>query len=388
MRIKPRLRSLSRLVVAGAALGALLAACGTDGAGGPAGPEALASCTTSPMLTVPPVDPSQISELTPLGNLNPSGHVFPSDHMYIYTRPLGNGLGTEQVPLRWPGTGVVTNVMQQRFLAPTPHADYTITFFPCADLRVYFAHVATLRPEFAATVGSMDVSCNAPYTTGGITVQQCYKNVTIPVVAGDTFATGGGGDFGAYDRRTAPLAFINQTRIGGDGPYGQLHTVCPLDYFEPNVRVALEAKLGRWGLTQRRTIAPVCGTIMQDVPNTAQGRWFFDATQTEDPHLALVHDNVDPTQAVFSVGTSVPGLSVGTYSFTPSPTAAGHHNVDFGLVTADGAVYCYDTSFPTARRVLVQLVTASRLRIEGASGATCGAGPSWSMSSAAAEYSR
>ncbi len=365
----------------------LAVACGSEGIGGPPSPSGLARCAPVPFLTVSPIDISQIYEFTPLGNLNPTGHVFPSDHMYFYTRAAGAGL-RESVPLRFPGNGVVANVMVQKFLAPVPHNDYTVSFFPCADLRVYFAHVTELLPDFASKVGSMDVSCNAPYTTGGITVQQCYKEVSIEVAAGDTFALSRGGDFGAYDRRTTPLAFINSSRIGGSGEFGQLHTVCPLDYFEAGVRDGLRALLGRFGQTMHRTIEPVCGEIMQDKPNTAQGRWFFDNSPMEDAHLALVHDNVDPSRAVFSVGTSVPGLASGTYDFVPGAPAGDHLNVDFGSVTSDGSTYCYQTAFPKVRRVLVQLVSATRLRIEGSSATSCGPVSTWTFSPSAVEFSR
>ncbi|MFN8574020.1 MAG: hypothetical protein U0132_18325 [Gemmatimonadaceae bacterium] len=386
-----RVRGAAVVALVAGGLG-LVAACGGDGVsgptiGGPAAPNGLASCAPTPVLTVSPIELSQIYEFTPLGNLNPSGHVFPTDHMYFYTRAAAGGL-REEVPLRFPGNGRVGNVMVQKFLAPTPHFDYTVSFFPCADLRIYFAHVTELLPSFAAKVGSMDVSCNAPYTTGGITVQQCYKDVSIEVAAGDTFALTRGGDFGAYDRRTPALGFINQVRIGGSGDFGQLHTVCPVDYFEPGVRDGLRALLGRFGQSVHRTIEPVCGEIMQDKPNTAQGRWFYDNSPTEDAHLALVHDNVDPTQAVFSVGTSVPGLTSGTYAFAPNMSAADHVNVDFGQVTADGAIFCYETQFPRIRRVLVQLLTGSRLRIEASSATTCGPMSTWVFTPSAAEFSR
>jgi hypothetical protein len=54
--------------------------------------------------------------------------------------------------------------------------------------------------------------------------------------------------------------------------------------------------------------------------NTAQGRWYFDGTTPEVHHLALVHDNADPTVGVISMGTSVPCVPVTTYPFVPIAT--------------------------------------------------------------------
>ena len=85
-----------------------------------------------------------------------------------------------------------------------------------------------------------------------------------------------------------------------------------------------------------------CATVFQDVPGTARGCWFASGTATtypEDPHLALVTSNTRPWESVFSVGTSVPGLSAGTYTFSPQGT--GVVNRAFEDITADGEVYAF-----------------------------------------------
>jgi hypothetical protein len=127
---------------------------------------------------------------------------------------------------------------------------------------------------------------------------------------------------------------------------------------------------------------------MQDVPNTAQGRWFFDNSLQDDPHLALAHDNGDPRIGVISAGTSIPSLPVGARNFTPVTT--GRINVDFPLVTANGQIYCYQNfgGAPPARHVLLQLVSASRVRIEGVLGALCGDPTTWTFTSGAREFMR
>lgn len=370
-----------------------LAACGAsahDNSTGISSPSASPSCTSAQLLTVSPLAYGNIYEISPLGNLNPTGHVFPTDHMYFYTSTFTNN-GTTPAAVVSPGAVTVTAVVVQRRLSPPPaYSDYSVTFFPCADVAMIFGHVTSLSDGFQARVGNIDGSCNPPYTTGGITVQQCYKNTNITLAAGDAIGTAGGPstgglDFGAYDRRTRALAFVNGSRwSGGSGEFGQPHTACPLDYFTPQVRDALRAKLGRGG--QPRTIEPRCGEIMQDVASSVQGRWFYDASEHEDAHLALVHDNVDPTTGVFSVGSSVPSLPSGTYSFAPSTT--GKRNLDFRLANTVGMIYCYEITFPSGRHIFVQLVNASRIRIEGSVGGSCGAEESWSLSAGAVEFSR
>lgn len=117
-------------------------------------------------------------------------------------------------------------------------------------------------------------------------------------------------DYGGADRRVPELAFVNPTcSYGGNQSFGENHTICPVDYFVPTVANAVRARLGRNGVM--RAMPPVCGTLMQDVPNSAQGRWYFDNTVRDDPHLALAHDNGDPRLGVISSGTSIPSVPVG-----------------------------------------------------------------------------
>jgi hypothetical protein len=251
----------------------------------------------------------------------------------------------------------------------------------------------TLSPALTAQVGPI-TQCDPPYSTGGITSTSCRKEVDIRLSAGTLLGTTGGAqfpglDYGGADRRVPPLPFVNPARsYGNDSEFGQNHTICPIDYFVPAVADALRARLGGFG--QTRTIAPVCGTIMQDLPNTAQGRWYFDNNVRDDPHLALAHDNVDPRLGVISSGTSVPNLQGTAWKFTPP--SSGRVNLDFPMVGSDGLIYCYQTFSPNPppplRHVLIQLVSATRVRIESVIGGTCGEPSTWSFSAGAREFTR
>jgi hypothetical protein len=95
------------------------------------------------------------------------------------------------------------------------------------------------------------------------------------------------------------------------------------------------------------------GAVTQDVANTAQGRGYFNEAEMDDLHLALVHDNADPTQGTFSVGYSIASLPSGTSMFTPAAT--GRVNVDFNRITADGNTYCFENTGQFGKRhILVQ----------------------------------
>ena len=125
-------------------------------------------------------------------------------------------------------------------------------------------------------------------------------NTRIALAAGAAIGTmgnasGGVFDLGGYDGRSPPLGYVNPARTLGSSAN---QAICPLDYFVPALADSRRASLGGW--RGHRTVAPLCGTPMQDVGNTAQGRWYFNAAENEDPHLALVHDNVDATLGAFS----------------------------------------------------------------------------------------
>ena len=370
------------------AVSTLVAACSKSTSTGPSGdlkpPSGMAACPTGPFLTTSPIAINVLGSIAPLGNLNPSGHVFPSDHTY-WGMPSGyHGASPTMVA---PGNITIVEAGRQSTQTGSQPAtyDYILKFYACRDVVFYFYHMSSLSPALLAQLGSFDGGCSTPYTTGGSNFVQCYVSVQIAVAPGTalgTVGTGGGTgmvDFGAYDARITPLPFVDPDRVVGMSR----QTVCPIDYFIPAVADSLRALLGGWNGTHR-TVAPVCGTIMQDVANTAQGRWYFDATSPEDHHLALVHDNADPTLGVISMGTSVPSIPVTTYPFVPLPT--GRFNADFSRVTADGTIYCYQSAslfWMGSLHILLQMPTATTLKIVGVPGATCGSDPTaWNMTGA------
>jgi hypothetical protein len=103
------------------------------------------------------------------------------------------------------------------------------------------------------------------------------------------------------------------------------------------------------------------------------------------------------TVATFSVGTSIPGLASAVYPFRPK--SSGLVNRDFGDITADGHIYCFDStagianwrsngaSLARGSIVLVALTSATTLRIERQSQPACGSGP-WAFGSDAVDFER
>lgn len=314
--------------------------------------------------------------INPLGNVNPSGHTFPTDHMYYY---LNSYLTVSDVYA--PGDMYVESITAQEHLSEDPvFTDYTVRFRPCSEFYNFLMHMsgisANLQTVFDEST-SVDNSCSE-YSTGGQDYRICTREVEYFATTGEVIGTAGGNDgqyaldWGAYDTRTTISGVANQSRW-----YEQnLYNICPLDYYDTDNKNYLYTFLGY--MAQKRTVEPLCGTIKQDVANTAQGRWFLSGTSgtswQEDHQLALIHHNVDHAQGLFSVGDSVATLSTGTYSFTP--TFTDKVNRDFDEVIADGSIYCYGTS---TKVILIQLLTNTTLRIESQELGSCGSGP-WSFS--------
>ena len=357
----------------------------------------LPSCgTEKAFFSVSPVALSDFMGIVPLGNLAPSGHVFPTDHVYFHINRIDRSqweLGTVEVPVVSPGDVWVTEI---RSTGSERGTDYGIRFFPCDEVEAFFIHVSTLTGELEESFREPYDECNE-YSTGGSNYKNCWKTVNVKLSAGELIGTAGGGqeqnalDLGVYDLRVDPQPYANPDRWGEQ----LLHVVCPLDYFTADVRDALRAKLGSHDGTTSRAGPVACGEVEQDEPGTAQGVWILPGTvytYPEDPHLSLVHDNVDPSTGVFSVGVSMAdsGLSSGLYHFDPA--SSGLVNRDFKDVTADGAIYCYETrdrfgSEPLPFVILVQLTSPTTLRSERQDSASCGSGP-WQFSSAYTDYER
>ncbi len=347
------------------------------------------ACTDAP-LSVSLIDPALPFHIEPLGHLAPSPHTFPTDHTYFQMNKSTSD--TSSFSIYAPADITITAVVATTLLnAVPPTTDYGFDFVPCPGLLGRTGHIRTLSPDVLSAIGPI-TDCT---DSGGI--RTCTKNVSVPEPAGHVVGTQTGVagntivgmDFGLFDFNKPALAFLSPERRSDY----QNHIVCPYDSFQEPLRSNLEARFARYDGAPRTT-PPLCGTAMQDLASTAQGNWYLKGTPhalgvTDDNQLALVHDNIFPSTAVFSVGVSVTGsaLPSGLYVFNPLP--AGFVNRDFPAVSADTNVYCYDSfsQFPGTDVILLQMPTSITLKIERQSLAACGGGP-WTLTPAATEFER
>jgi hypothetical protein len=104
----------------------------------------------------------------------------------------------------------------------------------------------------------------------------------------------------------------------------------------------LENRLSNFSGTKKKVGLPLCGEVNQNLPGTAQGNWLKNGSPQfpEDPHIALVKDEIDPSVPIFSIGNGLPGQASGTYTF--AKLGFGFINRPFNEVKADDKVYCYN----------------------------------------------
>lgn len=335
--------------------------------------------------SVSPVAYADFTNIVPLGTLSPPSHIFPTDHMYFFIKneDINDPESIpNKVPVYAPGDMTITKIgSQERYEdGKLLNSDYNMDFVPCKEVSGYFIHMSSLSDKLKKEFDAQKKRCSE-YSTGGYDYKNCESGIEIKVKAGEQIGTAGGMkgqtslDLGMLDFRISPLQYANQKRWGSKS----VNTVCPLDYFSSPAKEKIYAKVGDY--SQKRVIEPICGRIDQDIAGTAQGVWFkkdtpqnFESSHPEDPHLALVHDNVDYAQPVFSIGNSVQGLEAGRYYYTSKET--GFLNRDFGDVIP-GNVYCFEgvnnrfNPDPLGFIIILEMPIETTLKIERQEKSSC-----------------
>ncbi len=352
--------------------------------------DSVPACTSGETFSVSPMDSSNFTQITPLGNTDAPGHTFPTVHTYI-------GLTDNEVaaPVYAPGNITISEVTSLTVLS-TNKTDYVINFYPCKDIRGYFDHVTTLTDSLLNVVGEFS-ECNN-YSIGDENYRSCTKSVSISVTAGTLLGYAGGPtttgsaalDFGLRDFRTVPAYYVNPERLVNGN---MTHVVCPYDYYEDgSAKDLLFTKL-----RVARTEEPVCGKVDHDIKNTAQGLWYLvdsESSNSEVNHIALVPSNFDPNYGVLSVGNSAVGTN--EYHFVFQDT--GKVKAKFSSISANGNKYCFDSLRTRASEssgsaidgyLFLTMPTANTLTLERKSSGSCPSNPnSLSFSSSAVSFER
>jgi len=364
----------------------------------PPPPPDVPACGNAPLFDTIPMALDDFLAFRSLGFLSPPIHIFPAKHS-AFSLALP-GQSAPERPVRFPGDAWLTEIWFDIF--PDGQTAYQLIFYPCSEFQSYFNHIKDIPESLKAAYQLSEKTCMDHVDQTGKIVK-CRARVLLKVSSGELAGISGNGagvDFGAIDFRVAPLGFVNLEHYSHDYPY----YVSPVDYFVPDLKAQFETKLGGWDGQSPRTAEPKAGAYRQDIEGTAQGNWFYPGlnlrnTTDLSPFLALVHDYVDPSQPVFSIGSKVEGVRMGLYSF--APREAGLVNRDFKDVAPDGNTYCYE-GFTAGRTagglplgnldgvLLVSMPSPTALMIErqGSSGQLCATLPDWRFTESATTFER
>lgn len=363
-------------------------------------PPSAAACpadVTAPLLGTSPVALEDFIAFRPLGFMSTPIHMFPAKHSAFSMTPIGRAPAAK--PVVAPGRAVVTEIYEASF--STGGRNYQVFMHPCREVRLYFGHLATVSTKLLDAFNAQPPACNS-FADGSSTVTTCRRvGLNVQLEEGEAFATGpdsAGVDFGALDFRLPPAAFVRLDHYDTYYPY----YASPLGYFSAEARAAIAAKTGEVFGTRWRTALPVGGRYMLDLPGTARGNWFlpgrYHSNSTDlSPFVGLAYDYVDPSFPLMAIGTSVPGMNMGLYSYRVE--SAGLTNRDFSAIHADGSIHCID-SFVAGRSpgalpltspggaLLLALPTAETLALELRAGASCGSLVSREFSGRAVTFQR
>ena len=337
-------------------------------------------CPKSPLFTASPININDLLHVVPLGHLNPPDHTIPTDHTYLTVKNTNQIIPDSAREVFAPGDITITTIQKTHVIrgGRLQSDDYSIDFSPCKEVRGKFGHITKLS-SILSKMADTDLSCDTRKSGPADEATYCRKDLNFKIKAHELIGEAGGGsatglDFQLVDRRSEKLNYANPKRYRED----QLHYVCPLDYFDLAIKDSLYQKLGN-NLT-KRTIEPKCGEVNQDKLGTAQGNWMksdgsprfageaglIDTPENWSKSIALVHDNIDASIGVVSIG----GMITNPQRIQFNPSQTGNINREFSQVKPNGQIYCYEgrsigqQQGGKSGRVLIELTSDTVLKAE------------------------
>lgn len=340
-------------------------------------PSNLAGILTSPLIEL-----TNITSITPLGNLNPPGHTSPVDHNYFSTD------SDDPIPVYAPADGWITDlvVILAKDEKTGKYIDRWITMDIeiCQGLKLTFANLTEASSTLKNYWPKNDNGCKYDIKKDGhdFTEGQCYFHANIRVKAGDLL-----GYTQSETQKDGPKAFpfeiwaanYNQPSPGNidwsfydDDRYA--HIMCTFDLYTGSLKQQFYAKLGGIDLKSNskstfipRTIEPVCGTVNQNIIGTVQGMWFGEGWKNrkdknnpdDSRQFSFLHWNIDPAYAEIGNAGEITDGQSGQIQFTPKHI--GTIDREPSEVKADGNAYCYNYY---DGKILTQLVNDKHLKIE------------------------
>lgn len=346
------------------------------------------------LLTYSPVKVDELRNIIPLGNLAPPGHVLPTTHMYYNF--LRTGSGNKSHSLRTaiyaPADMVITRMMKMDNADRNPpYISYGLDFKICKQVSGYFILVQELNEKLSNAMQEPYDTIETSDVGGNKLATNWYKTVSVKLKAGELIGWAGGKkgdpdgvDLAIIDYRVDKIEVANKSRWKKH----ERNYVCSLDYYPSKLSKQLYDMLGDYYDNKVADSQNKCGSVYQDVINTAKGVWVTEDYKGNGLYnihkvAALVDSNFDPSIGVFSFGSEAKsaGLNYSTISkFTKKNT--GKVNLAFELVKPDNQVYCYEVAtdnYSNTNSVILLQLSEKYLKIGAITGNSC-TGSKWEFS--------
>lgn len=317
-----------------------------------------------------PID--DILSVSPLGAVTAPGEPLPAPYIRINTRKGESVFQRRATQALAPSRADITAI--ERKLSKSDggvQETWSVHFSVCDAVGFYFDRLDKLDPDLLKEAGGL----RAFTELGG--PDHLAIETRIRVKAGDVIGIADGFDVGLHDARVKSSSLARPERYSIN-PYARaavfdaapalLEAIttdatkaqCPLNYLKPDLRETWTAKLGdSYGLRRAQGEGP-CRTALADVPGTAQGAWFTDASHnaatTKVSAIALAPDTIDQERLIFALHGRIKSLTPEFVALAPmleeQRNAAakdfltfqkgdGRINAPFAEVE-ENSVYCYN----------------------------------------------
>jgi hypothetical protein len=327
-----------------------------------------------PPLSDPFAPIEDVLSISPLGAVTAPGEPLPTPYIRINTKKGANAFERKTTTALAPARIEITAIERRVNRDSEGNAvaeSWTVRFKPCEKVALYYDDLDSVDPSILARAGGL----KSFLEIGG--PDHIARETYIKVDAGDVVGKADGFDVGLQDLAAAPAATAEPERYRShifenaavfDAPPSLLRAIstdhprarCAIDYLPEELKAEWAGKLGdSWGM-RRVKGDNACRAALVDVPGTAQGAWFTDASHNALTNkisaIALAPDAIDPSRMIFALHGRLasltpdmvvlaPGLEsekeAAARDFLTFEEGDGRINPAFGKVK-EGEIYCYE----------------------------------------------
>lgn len=276
-----------------------------------------------------------VVSISPLGGVTAPGEPLPAPFIRINTKKAATVFERRPTTALAPARGEVVAI--ERRIERDEHGEargesWTVRFKPCDKILVYFDRLDSLDERLIVRAGGLSSFTEL----GG--PDHLARQTRIRLREGDVIGTADGFDVGLFDHAAAPATMARPARYQSN-PYQQGEVLdappellaaispdhararCAIDYLPRDLVGPWSAKLGDlWGMRSAKG-ENACRAALLDVPRSAQGAWFTDASHNALTNkvsaIALAPDAVDPERLIFALHGRLKSLTPEMVSLPP-----------------------------------------------------------------------